>query len=219
MESLGIEEVISQVRTKIDEIQLNESEDVLGTDDSDIDTIIRSNINEAINYVVGNADVSLLEPNASISAEEEPNAIVDENGNEYKVSVSIKDLLRLVSVSAEGWPKSVSETIHSTLPEYAMLSNPYTTGTHERPKVGCRNKKDETIIELFSVKEEEASWQIDYFKRRQEGDLTNDVEICTNLKDALIYYITGLTLLAYKDTHADSFFNLALVNMGLQPKS
>lgn len=218
MESLGIEEVILQVRTKIDEIQLNESEDVLGTDDSDIDTIIMSNINEAINYVVGNADVSLLEPNASISAGE-PNAIVEGNGNEYKVSVSIKDLLRLVSVSAEGWPKSVSETIHSTLPEYAMLSNPYTTGTHERPKVGCRNKKDKTIIELFSVEEKEASWQIDYFKRRQTGDLTSDVEICTNLKDALIYYIAAMTLLAYKDTHADSFFNLALVNMGLQPKS
>jgi hypothetical protein len=43
------------------------------------------------------------------------------------------------------------------------------------------------------------------------------LEVSPKLKKALIYYISGLTLLTYRDQHADSMFNQALVLMGVNP--
>ena len=43
------------------------------------------------------------------------------------------------------------------------------------------------------------------------------VSVSDRLVQALVYYIAGLTLLTYKDEHADSMFNQALVLMGISP--
>ena len=47
MKTLSVEDIIGLVRTKYDEIGLNESEMISSTDDSDIHSVIRSCIGEA----------------------------------------------------------------------------------------------------------------------------------------------------------------------------
>ena len=64
---ISVSDIVSEVKICIDEIGLNDAE-FLGTQDNEeMDTIIKSKISEALRFVNGNADWSLLEPNKIIT--------------------------------------------------------------------------------------------------------------------------------------------------------
>ena len=69
-------------------------------------------------------------------------------------------------------------------------------------------------LELYKAKDKSDTFEIGIIT---DEDITDSLEASTKLKKSLIYNITGLTLLTYRDQHADSMFNQALVLMGVNP--
>lgn len=198
--------IVNDVKICIDEIGLNDAE-FLGTQDNEeMDTIIKSKIGEAARFVNGNADWDLLEPDTVLR---------DGNvGNDMVGRVSLPDnYLRICYARLSSWTMSLSDPILWDDKEYATLSDKYATGTWERPKLALTMRPGKTL-ELYSARDMSDEIEVGIVT---DQDTTDGVTISDKLYRALIYYISGLTLLTYRDQHADSMFNQALVLMGVNP--
>lgn len=203
---MSVSDIVNDVKVCIDEIGLNDAE-FLGTQDNEeMDTIIKSKISEALRFVNGNADWSLLEPNKVITT-----GTIDDD---LVAHVSLpENCSRVCYARLSSWPLFISDPIYWNDKEYATLSDPYATGTWERPKLALTMRPGKTL-ELYKARTVSDSFEIGIVTNE---DVTDSLDISPKLKKALIYYISGLTLLTYRDQHADSMFNQALVLMGVNP--
>lgn len=199
-------DIVSEVKVCIDEIGPNDAE-FLGTrDNEEMDTIIRSKIGEAVRFVNGNADWELLEPDTVLRN--------GEVGEDMVGRVSLPgNYLRTCYARLSSWPLSLSDPILWDDREYATLSDKYATGTWERPKLALTMRPVKTL-ELYSARDKGDEIEVGIVT---DQDTTDGVTISDKLHRALVYYISGLTLLTYRDQHADSMFNQALVLMGVNP--
>lgn len=217
---LTIDGIVARVKVKIDEIAPNDAEFLQEQDNVEMYTIIRESILEGLRFVCSNADPSMIDPDSVMTGENCPEGmLVDSN---LVGHLTLPDnFLRLVYARFSSWVTYVTEPVYwNQENEYAMLHNPYTTGTWERPKVAIV-KTPKPGLELYSAKSLEDGWSVGIVSDRSifTGD---DGEECVGvpekLTDALVYYVAGLTLLTYKDSHADSMFNQALVLAGINVK-
>lgn len=213
----SVDDIIKDVRICIDEIGLNDSEFVGMQDNAEMDVIIRSKIIDALRYVHGNADWSLLEPDVVVGNESEGVEVTE--GKIGKVKLP-ENFMRLCYARFASWPLFLSEPIYWNDAEYATLSNPYSTGTWERPKIAMTIHDGKTL-ELYSAKSEDDAIQVGYLTEpvSEVSDEGESIEVSAKLERALIYYIAGLTLLTYNEQRADDFFNQAMVMMGGQSVS
>lgn len=198
-------DIVSEVKICIDEIGLNDAE-FLGTQDNEeMDTIIKSKISEALRFVNGNADWSLLEPNKIITdgtIEEDLVAHVACRRTTLGfVTLGYHHGLYLFQILSIG-------TIRNT-PRCRI----HTQRGHGKDLTGVDHEPGKTL-ELYKAKDKSDTFEIGIIT---DEDITDSLEVSPKLKKALIYYISGLTLLTYMDQHADSMFNQALVLMGVNP--
>ena len=138
-------DIVSEVKICIDEIGLNDAE-FLGTQDNEeMDTIIKSKISESLRFVNGNADWSLLEPNKIIT-----DGTIEED---LVAHVSLpENYSRICYARLSSWPLFISDPIYWNDKEYATLSDPYATGTWERPKLALTMRPGKTL-ELYKAKD------------------------------------------------------------------
>lgn len=209
----SVDDIIKDVRICIDEIALNDSEFVGMQDNSEMETIIRSKIIDAMRYVHGNADWSLLEPDVKLSMETEGVSVADKIGK-----VKLPDnFMRLCYARFSSWPLFLHEPIYWNDKEYATLSNPYATGTWERPKIAMTIHNGKTL-ELYKAKDDTDVIEVGILTEpaiTTTEELGEQIFVSEKLERALIYYIAGLTLLTYNEQRADNFFNMAMVMMGV----
>lgn len=202
MQYKGVDSIVADVKVCFDEIGLNDAEFLTGTDNAEMDTIITSKIGDALRFVGLHADVGYLEPTVideSVTAE---NGVVD-----YELP---DDFLRLIYARLSDWLFAVTEPIFYTEKEYATLKNPITTGYPDNPKVAITADKH---LELYTTKSSDVKLTFGYIGEAKPND-NNKWPIPDKLHRAIIYYIAGLTLLTYKDTHADALLNMAITIMG-----
>lgn len=205
------EDILNDVKICIDEIGLNDADFIGSQDNVEMDTIISSKIMDALRYVQGNADWSLLEPDLFIDRETEGVTVYEGIGK----IILPDNFMRLCYARFSSWPLFLSEPIYWNDKEYATLSDPYATGTWERPKIAMTMHKKRTL-ELYKAKDEKDEIEVGIIIEpvlTEEGE----VNISEKLYIALVYYIAGLTLLTYNDPHADDMINQALVLMGVNP--
>lgn len=208
-----VEDIIKEVKICIDEIALNDADFLNDQDNQEMDTIIRSKIIDALRYVNGNADWSFLVPDETIGE-----GFIGEN---LVGKVVLPDnFMRLCYARFQSWSIFISEPIYWNDKEYATLSDQYATGTWERPKLAMVLHPKRTL-ELYKAKDENDKIEVGFMIepkiiKDESGDYIN---IGDKLDSALIYYISGLTLLTYKDNHAEAMFNQAMVLMGIQTTS
>lgn len=209
----SIADIVADVKICIDEIGLNESEFLISNDNIDMDTIIESKISDALRFANLNADLSLLEP----IFEKKTDKTKSEGMG--KVSIPLEDsFLRLCYAKMPDWGIPVTEAILYTEAEYATLYNPITTGYPDNPKaaivegVSVKNEVVTNVKTLELYSSDSADATIGYISEAEmEGGKYN---IAEKIYRGLVYYISGLTLLTYKDAHADSLFNQALIMIG-----
>lgn len=212
----SVSEIIEAVKICIDEIGLNDAEFETGQDNMEMETIIRSKIIDALRFINGNADWSLVDPDTVLDSQS-PDVSIDEN------LVGIvrlpQDFMRLCYARFSTWPLYLSseQLIYWNDTEYATLSDKYSTGTWERPKMAMTLHPARTL-QMYKAKSKDDAVEIGILT---EPSVTTDddgeeiIHVCPKLLQALIYYISGLTLLTYKDEHADSMFNQALTLAGI----
>lgn len=195
-------DIVADVKVCFDEIGLNDAEFLKGTDNAEMDTIITSKIGDALRFVGLHADVGYLEPTVidkSVTAE---NGVVD-----YKLP---DDFLRMIYARLSDWMFAVTEPIFYTEKEYATLKNPITTGYPDNPKVAITADKH---LELYTTKSSDVKLSFGYIGEAKPNN-NNEWPIPEKVYRGVVYYTAGLTLLTYKDQHADSLINIALQMIG-----
>lgn len=209
MADKSVDTIVSDVRVCLDEIGINEAELIGGTDSRDMDDIIKSKIPDAIRYVYLNADLALISP--SFKSGE---AGSDRNG---MVAISIDNtFLRLVYAKLEDWAFSATEAIMHTDKRYATLKNPITTGYPDNPKAAiCEDDGGvQRTLELYSSAIKGGNVEYIYGYIDNPSMVGDKYNIDDKVYRAVVYHAAGLTLLTFKDAHADAMFNMALTLMG-----
>ena len=214
--------IVTDVRTIIDEIQLNDALFIGGTDEGDIDTIIKSKIVEAVRQVLLNARADSLRGAETIL---DANTITNLTVGDKEITVAsafVTDLLRFMYATAESWPMIVTEPITYLDAEYASLSDKYATGLPSRPKVGIKPKGQGFEITLYSLSGNDEQSTIAYITEPKVENIkvtpetwADQIDIIETLYRPCLYQIAGLTLLTLRDAHADSMFNQARLLLGV----
>lgn len=196
---------LSDVKVCIDEVGVNDSDFLVDADNTQMRDIIRSKIADGLRYVNMSADESFLEP-----LTERFEAQTDVNG---MCEVALKpNFLRLCYVKLDDWQVPAVDPILYSDREYASLKNRYTTGYPDNPKVAIVGGV-ERKLELYSsrVKNGTARGEMAYV---DDGVSGSSYHVSSKLYRGLVYYVAGLTLLTYKDAHADSLMNQAMIMIG-----
>lgn len=218
----SVDTIIDDVKKCIDEIGNNESEWMNDNDNKEMNSIITSKIEDALRFVYMNADSSLLDLTWKDDSEltKLPTHSTSDKTSYYECLLA-DDVLRLCYVKATGWQFHLTEPILYTDKEYATLKNPITTGYPDNPKMALVFKKKDNnenanenakVLELYGVEGESPTVSIAYMAEPKATD--NNYDIPSKVYRAAVYYVAGLTLLTYKDSHADSLFNQALIMIG-----
>lgn len=202
MQYKSVDSIVADVKVCFDEIGLNDAEFLTGTDNAEMDTIITSKIGDALRFVGLHADVGYLEPTVVSKDVTSKDGMVD-----YELP---DDFLRMIYAQLSDWLFAATEPIFYTEKEYATLKNPITTGYPDNPKVAITADKH---LELYTTKSSDVKLTFGYIGEAKPND-NNEWPIPDKLHRAIIYYIAGLTLLTYKDAHADALLNMAITIMG-----
>ena len=216
---MTIRSIISDVRWVLDEEK--------GQPDYEtayMDNIIKSRINDALRWVIFNADTSLLDGSdtddgtgcivqESLPSETSTKAHLD---GDYVVLPI--DFVRSVRIKADGWAKAIHNPISEDSEEYLMQSDPVAKADKSRPQAAiirtCPNR-----IELFPKLTGDDRVHITYAVAPSEIDLSNldaSFGIPPKLKTAFIYYLAYLVMIAYDDSSkANNMLVTAKMNAGV----
>lgn len=219
MNTHSVATITEDVRVCLDELGVNEAEFLMDSDSSDMDSVIASKIPDALRFVNMNADVALLEPKvvAWVIGNEY-------HGKVYRVRLE-RDFLRFCYATMEGWSRPVVDPILFGNKEYAALKNPITTGYPDNPKAALVLGRGEMYLELYTCpKSGNLSAELAYMPvpEREYIDVDGCDEpiesysISDKVYKAVVYYTAGLTLMTFKDAHADSLMNQSLQIIGVK---
>ena len=202
MKTYTISQVVEAVRTKYDEIKPNESDIIGDTDDSDMDILIRSCINDAYRFVINAADLSMLEGKQLSDA-------VLTIDDDMIAHVSLPDdFLRGISLRLSSWQSAASDIITEDTPEYRMQSDPYACGTWQHPVAALVHTSTGREVELYKAKSSNDSLRSFIYAPRWDSS-SESIEIPDQLSEAFIYYVAGLTATTLREDVANDFFKVA----------
>lgn len=211
MAEKDVDIIVNDVLTCIDEIAENDSEWLKEQDAEEMNSVIKSKIYDAARFVFLNADIGLLELSWKTGTESATNNVV---------TVALdNDVLRVCYAKLDGWVRPLSEPIVYTDKEYASLLNPITTGYPDNPKMAINFTKSGKQLEMYGASGS-VKYELGYMPEPEEAKGTgdNDGKKVYNIPEkvyrGVVYYTAGLTLLTYKDAHADALMNQAIVIIG-----
>lgn len=218
MLSLPVSELVSAVRISLDELRLNPSlmAGVQDTDSDDLDTIIESKIVEAVTVVHRQADIDLLTDAPAVTP-----ASVTAEGKVLLIQVP-QDMLRFVALKVSDSYYTVCRLIREGSHDALRQGDIYACGTYERPEAVLRRGNSTNTILYYSLREvlgqnESAGEKVELLSYLTVPAIENDaVEVCSEVKDAVISMLTGLVLTVFKDEHATRFYEMARMQMGVQ---
>lgn len=200
----AIADIVKDVRACIDEADVNVAEFVGGTDSSDMDNIIKSKICDAMRFVYANADVSMLTPTW-----EDGTAIKGGNNMAY---IPLEDkVLRICYAKLDGWSFPCTDAILYTDKGYAALKNSITTGYPDNPKMAISMNGKARVLEMYGVTDNRMEYSLGYMEEPKMNE--GEMDIPEKVYRGVVYYTAGLTLLTYKDAHADNLMNQAIANI------
>lgn len=202
MKTLNVSDIINDVRIKLDEICLNESEmlDVV-VDNTNLNEVIQSCISAAYLFVYNNADASMIEGKSG-------NVPVKIGANLIGEVILPSDFLRLLSVRLSSWNSSFSKIITENSAEYRMQSNKWIGGSPECPVVAIVHSGSSRKLELYRASD--LNDTLTEFIYIPTIDVTYGViDISDRLYEPFLYYVAGLTLTTFRETASTDMFAIA----------
>lgn len=216
-------EITNAVRVAINETANNESDSAIVTvDDSEMDTLIESKIEESIDFVHGNAPVNLLAED-TISRKSIPatdNSITVTGKVQTVVLDNTVSYLRIIGAKLSSWNGYVKDIIDDT--DYnacARARAKYSGATHQRPAIILNRDNNSTkTFELHkaSTSSKETCTFLYVGRAIKMKDSSNSWYVDERLYHCIISYCAGLVLLTYNEKDkAQEQIELAMTNMGI----
>lgn len=218
---MKIEDIIKQVRWCIDEESNNTSAITDEKDDTYMDNIIKSKINDALHWIAITAASSpVLSDSKKVDATTTSTIKVEEYVAEKGIGIitmpSDTEIINISRVRGKGWFKAVVP-VEDTDDEALMMFDESAMGTADRPQAAIM--RENPIRILMQPKPEEAVISfVGVPKNVSISSLDTDVAIPDKLSNAFIYYLAFLLLSAYNDTKATQMYTIAMLQLGVNTK-
>lgn len=218
---MKIEDIIKQVRWCIDEESNNTSEITDEKDDTYMDNIIKSKINDALHWIAITAASSpVLADSKKVDATTTSTVKVEEYDTEKGIGIitmpSDTEVINISRVRGKGWFKAVVP-VEDTADEALMMFDESAMGTADRPQAAIM--RENPIKILLQPKPTEAVISfVGVPKNVDVSSETTDVAIPDKLSNAFIYYLAFLLLSAYNDTKATQMYTIAMQQLGVNTK-
>lgn len=192
--------IIRDVRTAIDEIGANDGEFYSGIDDSELDTIIRSKIAEAVDWAHGNASLEVLA------------------GDSYEVvsipadgEASVVNMLRFVSAKVDGWTRHVRELTEEGTEEYVIAADKYVGASQDNPSVVLWHSRGGKSISLLPESETGGTAIV---INRCIPDASGAI-VDSGVYAAVINYLAAIVLMTLNDGRGENLMQLAKGMIGM----
>lgn len=218
---MKIEDIIKQVRWCIDEESNNTSAITDENDDTYMDNIIKSKINDALHWIAITAASSpVLADSKKVDATTTSMVKVEEYDTEKGIGIitmpSDTEVINISRVRGKGWFKAVTP-VEDTDDEALMMFDESAMGTADRPQATII--RENPIRILLQPKPEEAVISfVGVPKNVSISSSDTDVAIPDKLSNAFIYYLAFLLLSAYNDTKATQMYTIAMLQLGVSTK-
>jgi len=217
-------EIVTAVRVCMNEVADNESSSAIVTvDDSEMSTLIESKIEEAINFVHGNAQLSLLAEDTIQRIQFAPNdSNVSVENKVETVVLSNSDLyMRIIGAKLVSWDGFVKDIVSDTdIKECARIKAMYSGANSKRPAIIQNHDENSTkTFELYKTGEYAAeAGTFLYISSASKRKNNNNWYVDANLYTAIVNYCAGLVFFAFNEKDkAQELIELAASEIGIQP--
>ena len=214
---MKIEDIIKQVRWCIDEESNNTSAITDEKDDTYMDNIIKSKINDALHWIaITAASSSVFAESKSTSTESSKISVKDYDATKNIGIITMDENTEIISISrvrGKEWFKAVIP-VEDTDNEAYMMFDESAMGTADRPQAAIMRENPISILLQPKPTEAVVSF-VGVPKNVDVSSETTDVAITDKLKNAFIYYLAFLLLSAYNDNKATHMYTIALQQLGV----
>lgn len=217
---MKIEDIIKQVRWCIDEESDNTSAITDEKDDTYMDNIIKSKINDALHWIaITAASSSVFAESKNTSDTSSKISVVDYDATKNIGIITMDENTEIISISrvrGKEWFKAVIP-VEDTDNEAYMMFDESAMGTADRPQATIMRENPIQILLQPKPTEAVVSF-VGVPKNVDVSSETTDVAITDKLKNAFIYYLAFLLLSAYNDNKATHMYTIALQQLGVNTK-
>ena len=217
---MKIEDIIKQVRWCIDEESNNTSAITDEKDDTYMDNIIKSKINDALHWIaITAASSSVFAESRKTSDTSSKISVKDYDATKNIGIITMDENTEIISISrvrGKEWFKAVIP-VEDTDNEAYMMFDESAMGTADRPQAAIMRENPIQILLQPKPTEAVVSF-VGVPKNVDVSSETTDVAITDKLKNAFIYYLAFLLLSAYNDNKATHMYTIALQQLGVNTK-
>lgn len=211
--------LVKIVRTNLDELGVNDSMMLGGSDDAMLDDIIWNVAGECADEIHSAAPVQLLDGESPLAKDSDYDSskITVGESNAKVLLVPIANVIRLVAFKAKDSDYVVTDTIPEASPEGRMQLDPNLSGTFDDPKVVMQqgSSDSDATMKYYSLKDElgenaSAASKVEKLSVifRQFGK-TDLVKVADNVASNFYDLVTAKVLTIMGDQRAQEYYNKA----------
>lgn len=208
---MKVEDIIKQVRWCIDEESNNTSAITDEKDDTYMDNIIKSKINDALHWI------AITAASSSVFAESKDTISVEDYDATRNIGIITMDenteIISISRVRGKEWFKAVIP-VEDTDNEAYMMFDESAMGTADRPQAAIMRENPIQILLQPKPTKAVVSF-VGVPKNVDASKESTDVAIPDKLQNAFIYYLAFLLLSAYNDNKATHMYTIALQQLGV----
>jgi len=213
---MTVGEIVTRVRSAIDELMENDSDFLRETaDEKNLTRTIVDKIGYALQHIFENAPTDKLGDDVfeTLTAEELTGFSVDATSLVARLRLP-KDLLRIVEARLSSWS-------HFPTPEsdrsqvYLMQQDEYARGSWDRPVNILTYQGADRYLEMYCARAASDTLNFTFIRKPKtvsydsDEDLETEVNVPSRLEASLIYQVAALTMVAFREDIAGNLFAIA----------
>jgi len=212
MTTRAVSDIVTHVRSAIDELMVNDSNFLSqSTDEENLTNVIIDKIGYALQYVIENAPVEKLD--SSVFETLTPAEITDRFDIDAMLVGHLRlpsDLLHIIEARLSSWshfPIPLSDASQEAL----MQQDQYARGSWDRPVNILTYDGSERVLLMYSAKDSTDTLRFTFIRKPALTHYTSadSVSVPDQLEASLIYQIAGMAMTAFREDVANSLFAIA----------
>ena len=212
---MTVQEIVTRVRSAIDELMENDSQFLRqSTDEMNLTRVIIDKIGYALQHIMEVAPLDKLDD--SVYEEFSAADMASRFSIDSELVGHVKlptDILRIIEARLSSWS-------HFPIPEsdtsqvYLMQQDKYARGSWDRPVNILTYNGKQRMLEMYCAKTSSDTLNFVFIRKPAANSydadhMDADVDCPTSLEASLIYQIAGLSMVAFREDVAASLFAIA----------